>query len=102
MSFGGFVRKNLGPSLLGGGGALIGVWGFLGDARDLWTAGINPNYLQLSGFVLFVLATISVLYRQHQLLEERLAPPQTSARQDVIITPVVEPPPAAEKPAALL
>lgn len=73
MAFGEFVKKNLGPSLIGGGGALIGVWGFLGDARDMWTAGIEPAYLQLSGFLLFVLATISVLYRQHEMIELRLA-----------------------------
>jgi hypothetical protein len=73
MGFWAFVRKNVGPSWLGGVGALIGVWGFLADAQSLWTAGIKPGYLQLSGFVLFVLATISVLHRQHQMLEQRLA-----------------------------
>jgi hypothetical protein len=72
MGFGGFVRKNLGPSALWAGGFLVGAWGFLADARDLWTAGVKPEYLQLSGFVVFVISTIAVVYRQHQHLEDRL------------------------------
>ena len=72
MAFGGFLKGNLGPSLLGAGGAIIGAWGFLGDAQSLWTAGIKPDYLQLSGFVLFVAATVAVLYRQHEVIELRL------------------------------
>lgn len=72
MAFWGFVRKHLWPSLIGGAGTLIAVWGFLGNAQSLWTAGVKPAYLQLSGFVLFLVGVVSVLYRQQQHLEERL------------------------------
>lgn len=75
MAFWGFVKHNLGPSLIGGGGVLIAGWGFLGDLQSLWTAGIKPGYLVLSGFVLFVVATVSVVFRQHQIIEQRLGPP---------------------------
>lgn len=78
MAFGGFVKGNLGPSLVGGVGAMIGVWGFLGDAQSLWTAGIKPDYLQLSGFVMFVAATVAVLYRQHEVIEARLGDPPSA------------------------
>lgn len=72
MSFGKYVRKNLVPALVAGGGALVALWGFGSDVWGLWTAGLSPGMLQMSGFVLFVVAVISIVYRQHQLLEEHL------------------------------
>lgn len=69
MGIWGFARKYLVPSLVGGIAVLISAWGFLGDALSLWTAGIKPVYLQMSGVGLFFTATVAVLYRQHQAIE---------------------------------
>jgi hypothetical protein len=72
MGFGRFVEKNLAPAAVAGGGAMIAMWGFASDIWSIWTAGLRPGVLQMIGFVTFVVGVVSVLYRQHQLLDERL------------------------------
>lgn len=68
-----FVRSNTLPSLWLGIGAFVSVWGFVTDARDIVTLGVQADYIQLSGFLIFAFGVITVLHRQHQVLETRLS-----------------------------
>ncbi len=72
MSFGVFVRANLGPAVFAGVGAAVAVWGFTSDFMELWTAGMRPEHIQLTGFVLFAIGMVQIAYRQHLMIERRL------------------------------
>lgn len=79
MGFWELLRAHPLWSAVGAVGTLVTVWGWAGDAREFWTAGVKPEYLQLFGFVLFALSVVSVIARQQQVIERRLtgvaAPP---------------------------
>lgn len=91
MGIRGLFRAHPGWSAIGSIAALVSVWGWLGDARDLWTAGVKPEYLQLFGFGAFLFSVVSVVARQQQHLEERLA---------ALASPSVSNPAPASAPAA--
>jgi hypothetical protein len=75
MGFGLFFRRHPLWSVVGAVGALVSAWGFLGDARDLWTAGMKPEFLQLFGFVVFVASVVAVVARQQQQIDRNAPGP---------------------------
>jgi hypothetical protein len=98
MGISSFVGKNVGPSAWIAGGFMVGAYGFITDVRDMVTLGVQPDYIQLAGFCLFSVGVVSMLYRQHVMLESKLAgaSPVAAAAFEPARPDPTRPPPVAE------
>jgi hypothetical protein len=66
-----FFRKHLGPSILMAIGVMVVVTGYASEAYQVWTAGLKPWFVQLCGFLIFVIGVVSLLYQNYQESERR-------------------------------
>jgi len=73
MGLAAFFRAHLLPSIIMTVGVVWAAIGFVSQAYDIWTAGLQPWAVQLTGFLVFVAGVISLLYRMYHQNEQFLA-----------------------------
>lgn len=65
-----FIEKELGPAIVALIGGILTIFGFVTGAFEIILLGIKPEYIQLSGAIIFVVAIVWFQYRFHARLEE--------------------------------
>jgi hypothetical protein len=62
-----FFSRHFVPSVVTAFGAIWAGIGIVSQAYDVWTAGLEPWAVQLSGFIIFVVGVVAMLYQFGQI-----------------------------------
>ncbi|MDP1873833.1 hypothetical protein [Phenylobacterium sp.] len=73
MGFWGFLRAHLVSSIVMAIGGLVVIHGYVSQAYEVWTAGLDAWQVQAAGAATFFFGVFLMLYRFHQHAEARAA-----------------------------